>query len=298
MSDLKLGKRPPITKPALRLRSILSGVVPDHPLQVNHLSIGGWQVLGNDRYGDCVAVTWANVRRILTRLTGKEYYPNYGQVIEVYKTQNPGFPNDDDGMWIHILLDYLHEKGGPDGVKPVAFAKVDHHNPNEVEAAIAIFGYVWTGINVQSANMDDFNRGQPWDYHTNSPIDGGHSIIVGGYDSDHVGIDQTMVTWGTETGFTEAAWRELVDECWVVIWPENLGMAQFHEGIDKVKLSQAYFALTGNALDLPPADADPEDIELAQSLKPWAFSKNIWSRFTKSGKAATAARKWLAAKGF
>jgi hypothetical protein len=34
-----------------------------------------------------------------------------------------------------------------------------------------------------------------------------------------------------------------------------------------------------------------------QPLCDWAYSKSIWSRFTKSGKAATTSREWLQRKG-
>ncbi len=295
---LKFGKKPPLQKPALRLRSLLTGVVPDHPPAVDHLAIGGWQMLGNDRYGDCVAVTWANIRRLLSRLAGAEYYPDLEQVLELYKTQNPGFPNQDEGMYIHLVLDHLHKTGGPDGVKPIAFAKVDHTDEAEVEAAISIFGYLWTGFSVQDANMDvDWRNKQPFDYHPGSGWAGGHSVIVGGYDSDHVAADQTMATWARHTGFTENGWRNLVDEVWAVIWPENLGTTQFQEGIDYQKLAAAYLSLTGRELPpLPAPVTDPVDAALAPPLKAWAYSRGF-SKFTKAGKAAAASREWLQRKG-
>lgn len=295
---LKFGKKPPQNKPALKLRSILTGVVPDHPPAVDHLAIGGWRMLGNDRYGDCVAVTWANVRRLLSRLAGAEYYPDLEEVLTVYKTQNPGFPSQDDGMYIQELLEYLLHNGGPDLVKPIAFAKVDHTDEAEVEAAIAIFGYLWTGFSVQSLNMSSDFPNHPFDYRPNDQWVGGHSVIVGGYDSDHTGTDQTMATWARESGFTELGWQKLVDECWAVIFPENLGTTQFYQGIDRSKLAEAYLALTGRELPLPPdPNADPADVALAAPLRDWAYSKNIWSRFTKAGKAASASREWLKIKG-
>jgi hypothetical protein len=39
------------------------------------------------------------------------------------------------------------------------------------------------------------------------------------------------------------------------------------------------------------------DLMLAKPLRDWAYSKSIWSGFTKSGKAATASREWLQRKG-
>ena len=62
-------------------------------------------MLDNDQYGTCVAVTWANARRLVTTtLTPKGYYPGLDEVIALYKTQNPGFPAEDNG-WTSRRLD-------------------------------------------------------------------------------------------------------------------------------------------------------------------------------------------------
>lgn len=298
---LKFGKKPPQNKPALRLRSFLSGTLPEHPLEAHHLNIGGWQMLGNDRWGDCVAVTWADIRRIMTRLAGTEHYPTLDEVLAVYKTQNPGFPSQDDGMYIQELLGYLHKNAGPDGAKPIAFARVDQLDPEEVAAAIAIFGCLWVGFNVQEMHMSyDWPRGLPFDYHPGDEWIGGHSVIIGGYDSDRVGPGKEMKTWAKVTAFTDEGWANCVDEAWVVVWPENLGTSQFQVGIDRTALANAYQVLTGRELPLPPEPTpgvDAADQALAWPLKDWAYSRNVWSRFTKAGKAAAASREWLTRKG-
>jgi hypothetical protein len=255
----KLGKLPPKNAPALHLGAYLTGLVPEHPADANNFAVldGGWQMLGNDRWGDCVGVTWANIRRLMTNLAGAEHYPSLGDVIAVYKTQNPEFPSQDDGMDIQTLLEYLTKNGGPDGVKPVCFAKVDPRSTDEVKAAIAIFGYVWTGITVTAANMNQFAAGRPWDYNPESPNDGGHSIITGGYDGDGTGGDERFVTWGQETAFTDAFWSHQVDEAWVVIWPEHLGSRAFLAGVDQVALAADYTSLTGRPFPVQPT---PEPI--------------------------------------
>src|SRR6266566_4719035 len=119
MPDLKFGRRPPKNTPALKLKDILTGTIPAHPASEDYLSkLSGWRMLGNDQYGDCVAVTWANQRRLMTALLGgKESYPALADVEQVYKTQNPHFPSDDNGMDIQTCLEYLHATGGPDGAK-------------------------------------------------------------------------------------------------------------------------------------------------------------------------------------
>ena len=265
----KFGRKPPKNAPSLQLASFLSGVIPTHPPSEDYLSrLKNWQMLGNDQYGDCVAVTWANMRRLITaELTSNEYYPTMSQVISLYKTQNPNFPTQDDGMDIQTCLEYLHKTGGPDGVKIVAFARVNFSDLEEVRAALAIFGSLWLGINVQKANMNQFNQGQPWDYVSGSANDGGHSIIGGGYTSI-ASNDVRFITWAEETGFTDNFWNKQVEEAWAVIWPEQLGSVEFEQGIDMNQLAADYKQLTGSDLPIAPAPQPPSPTPLPPDPSP------------------------------
>lgn len=302
---LKLGKKPPLDKPALRLRSILSGTVPDHPPEAHHLNIAGWKMLGNDRWGDCVAVTYADLRRLMSRLVGAERYFTLDEVLAIYRTQNPDFDNgQDEGMYIHLLLDYLIKNGGTDGVFPIAFAKVDHKNLEEVEAAISIFGALWVGFTVQELHMShDWPNNLPFDYHPGDVDAGGHSVVFGGFDSDRVGPGKDLKTWGQVRTFTDRGFQECVDEAWAVIWPENLGTSQFQEGISRDKLAAAFHSLTGRVLPLPPVPIDPAtpadaaDVEYAVAVKEYLRSRSKWSIFTPAGKLVKASRVWLGRKG-
>jgi hypothetical protein len=273
MSALKYGRRPPKRAPMLKLGPLLTGIVPEHPVAADYLAEldGGWEMLGNDVAGDCVAVTWSNIRRLVTTiLGGRGYYPTQAQVWEIYRTQNPDFDPDgtadtngpgssaDSGMDIQTLLEYLTSTPGPDGVKAVAFAGVDPANPAEVKAAIAIFGYVWTGINVLSVNQQQFAENEPWDYDPSSPVEGGHSVVTGGYGTPGTGAlggDERFITWAQETSFTDTFWASEVEEAWVVLWPEVLGSKAFLEGISIVQLAADYKALTGKELPAIPAPA-------------------------------------------
>ncbi len=256
--------RPPKNAPALRLGSFLQRGAPAYPAAEDYLArLTGWQMLGNDVAGDCNAVTWANTRRLVTATLTTEYYPTQAQVWQFYQTQNPGFdPNgsqdtngpgsqDDQGMDIQTGLEYLHATGGPDGVQAVAFAKVDHTNMAEVKAALAIFGGLWLGIQVLDANQQQFAQGMAWTDVTGSPIDGGHAILGGGYEPD-----VRFITWAKETEFAPSFWNgavqgtPLVEEAWVVIWPEHLGTRGFEQGVDQDQLAADYLALTGDKLVL------------------------------------------------
>lgn len=253
----KYGRRPnDRTRPRIRLSRSLTGVVPGYPVVADYLNrLSAWQMLGNDTYGDCVAVTWANLRRLTTAWLSTENYPSLSQVMAVYATQNPN--GADNGMDIQTLLEYLVSTGGPDGVKAVGFASVDYTNPAEVKAAIAIFGAVWVGLDVLEANEQEFDARQPWDYVSGSPDVGGHSVLVGGYGtpgapvSPQLGGDEKFITWAQETSFTDAFWSKQVMECWVVIWPEHLGSAEFQAGVNLQQLSADYTEITGQPFPAP-----------------------------------------------
>jgi hypothetical protein len=258
----KYGRRPPKRARALQLGTFLTGIVPAHPAAADYLArLGrGWQMLGNDIAGDCVAVTWANFRRLLTALLGgHEVYPTQDQVWAIYKTQNPGFdPNGsadtngpgsshDQGMDIQTLLEYLVKHGGPDGVKALGFAQVNPTNTEEVKAGLAIFGGLWVGITVQESNQQQFAVGKPWDYSRTSPDEGGHSVLGGGYGAGGAGPlsgDEKFITWADETSFTDAFWSHKVDEVYAVIWPEHLKDDAFLAGVDMHAFAAAYTVIT------------------------------------------------------
>lgn len=307
---LKYGRRAPKNAPALKFSRFFTGAIPAHPVAADYLArLAAWQMLANDIAGDCVAVTWANVRRLVSFIAGAENYPVLDQVWQVYKTQNPHFdPNGtadtngpgssaDGGMDIQTLLEHLHKVGGPDGKKVLAFAKVDPSSPDEVKAAISIFGFVWTGLIVQQANEQEFADGKPWNYHRSSPDAGGHSVITGGYGaagSGALGGDERFITWAQETSFTDLYWSRKVEEAWVVIFEEHLKHPAFQEGVDLAALAADYEALTGKPFPAvvppqptpsptpPPSPTpspapavDPRLVQAHQLMDEWAHDNGV-----------------------
>lgn len=273
----KYGRKPPKNHPAIQLSGLLTGTVPSHPAAADYLAgLSGWQMLGNDQYGDCVAVTWSNMRRLVTASLTIEHYPSLAQVIALYKTQNPGFPTQDDGMDIQTCLEQLVKRGGPDGVKALGFARVDHTNVAEVKAAIAIFGSVWVGTTVLDVNEDEFSAGEPWDYSSGGMNVGGHSVLTGGYGpagTGALGGDERFITWAEETSFTDSFWLHEVEEAWVVIWPEHMGSREFLAGVSMQQFAADYTAITGKPFPAPvnpPIIITDSDSALWATAGPWA----------------------------
>lgn len=221
-------------------------------------------MLGNDKYGDCNAVTWANQRRLVSASLGtKENYPDEAQVIKFYKTQNPNFDpkgsketngpgsKADGGMYLQQGLNHLRKNGGPDGCKPIAFAKVDVANIEEIHEAISIFGSLWIGLEVFANIFGEFRRRQPFTIPSNPterPI-GGHAVLIGGYIPN-----MKCVTWGDVNEFDNTYWTSRrVNEAWVVIWPEHVGTRSFMLGVNLGQLVQEMKDLTGADITLPSA---------------------------------------------
>ncbi len=108
------------------------------------------------------------------------------------------------------------------------------------------------------------------------------SGIAGGHEYTAIGNDVAnrriwyRNSWGSGWGVNGEFWMS-----WDTV--DRL----LHEDGDVV-------ALVPNDMPVPEPDWD---LMLAKPLREWAFSKNVWSRFTKAGRAATAGREWLTRKG-
>ena len=220
-----------------------------------------WLMLGNDKINNCNAVAWANQRRIVSsKLGSKELYPDLNQVLEFYKTQNSDFDPEsekfgpgsraDGGMSIQEGLNTLVKDVGPDGTKALAFAKVDVNSVQDVQAALATFGSLWLGIKVLDNNILEFKDGKPWTVSGDTSKFGGHAVLAGGFNPD-----VQFVTWGQTASFSQGYWttKDMIDEAWVVIWPEHVGTRRFMVGVDFQQLAKEFHELTGRTLDFPVA---------------------------------------------
>jgi hypothetical protein len=316
MSDLRYGRKPPKNAPAIKFGDILKAGVPAHPSSVDYLSkITSWNMLGNNKYGDCVSVAIANTRKVITAALGDApYEPTLDHVLSFYKTENPNFPNQDDGMDEQTALEEMVKNGDKyfDGVKLLAFAKVNVSNPQELDAAVDIFGPNLLGIMVTYANEDQFAAGQPWDYDAMSSTAGGHATVEGGYDeSKKTG---KMETWAKVVNYTDKFRQYQLEEFWIMIWPEHLGTKAFQEGVDQAALAAAYTSLTGRPFPVTPAPSPaptptpvppqptptPVDVdhEMADAQIAWEAHEDNMKSMRACDKTLEAAnRKWRLQKG-
>lgn len=317
------GRRSPKNAPALQFSSFRCRGALIPPLAISEdvlAELHDWEMLGNDEFGVCVAVTWANERHAVSTLLGSApSYPSLEEVFALYRTQNPSFvpdpqdPVQDEGMDIQTCLESLVAHGGPDGVKPVCFARLNEKDPEELEQALFTFGAIWLGVDLTNTNMAEFDSGWPWDHTPKSKPIGGHSIMAGGYDSRSPSDEVRVITWGKETGATDAFLRTQIEEAWVVIWPEHLGTKQFQASVDFSSLAAEYAALTGHRIPAvppappapspaPPAPPAPIDARAMAALRECLATGDVaaWIEARHTGKnreAATAFKKLFEAVG-
>lgn len=277
----RLGLRPSDPeRPVLKLSRILSAEPPTHPLSCDHFSqVNDWGLFANDRYSDCGPASVANSRKLVTRaLTGVEHSPTLDDVFALYRASgNPDFDPDtgagDNGVDMATMLSAVRHVG-IGGVRSLAEAKVDVTDLNEVRAALAIFGFLLLGVDLEVAQETQTDT-RLWDYRR-TPDWGGHAVLAGAYTSQPSGADVKVVTWAEVVGLTDVFWRRQVSEAWVCIWPEAVGSAQFQQGIDTAALNADYEALTGAPGPFPTTPPQPHPVPAVSPDEAFARQLHSW----------------------
>lgn len=191
-----------------------------------------WLMLGNDVYGDCVFAAIAHAIMAVGAALKHPFKFTRSAVVAGYLAWNKG---QDNGVDIDQFLEAWQATsageapfgaGGP-------FVKIDPQNIAQVKSAIATFGWVLFGVNLQQAQENQFNQGQIWEYVPGSPVVGGHGIFAGGYDRWNVG--PYVVSWGK--GF-RASWgfiTNCADEAYTGILPPHVAAGTANELLAYVK---------------------------------------------------------------
>jgi len=211
-------------------------------------------MLGNDNWGDCVEAANGHIVEQQTYLgQGTEYTVSTTDVLSSYSRitgfkPNAGPPGNnptDQGTMIQDGLNDLR-KTGFGSHKITAFAQLDPSNLDDVKLAVSQFGAVNIGMAFPASAMNQFNSDQPWDYVSGSSIEGGHCVVVVGYDSEYLYV----YTWGAVQRMTHPFWNNYVagngGEAWAVISQDwvNAATGKDVEGVDLYTLGVQYAALT------------------------------------------------------
>jgi hypothetical protein len=213
----KLGKLAPKRPEGLHMFAYYqTSPLPAAPESVAVPAVENWQMLGNDQYGDC---TFAGIVHAMMATAAAEQetetFPTADEVVNAYLTYTNG---QDAGAVEADLLAYW-KNTGIFGKNIPAYAPTDHADFDELKSVIATFGLAYIGIQVPTLAQQQFAEGQPWALsHTpaDNQIEGGHCIILVGYDNDYV----ECITWGKVQEITWEWLRAYIEESWAIITPE------------------------------------------------------------------------------
>ena len=237
----KLGKREPSCRQSVSFGDFLT-VIPTHPL-VDFAPNYTYPMDGNDTVGDCVVAGFDHARQTITGLlTGTQQNFTQQQIWDLYKTQNPNFPTEDNGMDIQTFLEYLVANK-----YILGFALVDYTNKELLRSAIYLGLAIMTGVQLRQAQMTQFETGM-WDY-VNSPIEGGHCVPANGYNNSPDILD--FVSWGKLIGGTQNFVTNQMDEAWFILTQEHVDHPDFRNHFDLAGFSQAVAEITNNKVIIP-----------------------------------------------
>lgn len=197
-----------------------------------------WGSDGNDRYGDCGVAGFAHGTMADVAVLSLKGYrtPDYvqataDQCVSYYLSYTDGA---DNGVVLSQFLAHVKNQGnGFYGQTVKAYAPVSIQDIPTLQFTIDAFGFAYTGIVVTQAMEQAFENGQPWTMETlNSPVAGGHCIILAGYDSQYL----YGITWGSIVRIAYPAWHGMADEAWAVIMRSQMDAGNDGRGINVTAL--------------------------------------------------------------
>jgi len=213
----KLGKLDPRRPAGLHQLAYYQGnPLPVAPDTVPVPTVDNWGMLGNDTHGDCTFAGIVHARMAHAAVLGiTETFPSDTDVVNTYLSYTGGA---DQGAVEADLLKFW-QNNDLFGSKLTAFAPTDHADLDELRSVIASYGLAYIGVQLPVTFSDQFRNNQPWDL-TGTPadnqIEGGHCIILVGYDKDHV----QCITWGKVQQITWRWLQSYMEESWALITPE------------------------------------------------------------------------------
>lgn len=252
----KLDPHPEETHPRVKLVNHLTLPPSDVPAVIDwHSKVPSYPMLLNDRLGDCTSAGWWHLVQTWTAYAGSEFVPTDQNALDLYElfgynpanTQPDGSNPSDQGAVEQDVLGRLAQ-APVDGHGCVAFAQVDHTSADEMKAALAVFGGLYVGIQCPQSMQQQFGAGDVIDYVPGSPVEGGHCIVIVGWDADYIYV----VTWGEVARMTWNFWAHYGDEAWVVVTKDFIeanGMSP--TGLSLATMLTDFHQITGSPVPSP-----------------------------------------------
>lgn len=235
---MKLGKKPArLGSIRFRLTDYVDlSKLPTPPADFGHGdSLSDWSMFANDTVGDCVFAGAAHETMLWRKQGGIYFKFTDSNVLSDYSAltgYNPADPNTDQGTDMQQAAEYRRTVGIVDALgwrhRIVAYLALQVGNLAELYVATYLFDAVGFGFRFPASAMDQFDKGQPWDVVTGSPIEGGHYVPVVGRRNGLI----DLITWGKLQTMTERFAANYCDEVVAYLTVENLRSGKTPEGFD------------------------------------------------------------------
>jgi hypothetical protein len=248
MSDLRLGKLAAKRPYGLKdLATYANGPLPPPPPSVEVPYVPNWQMFANGPdpsctvpgapFGDCVIAGAAHVIIASNvEVQREDAVPSSNAVAEQYLAITGG---QDTGCNESDVLSQWRNQGLFGGNRISAYCPVETDQLGHVHSAVSMYGMCFLGVQVPESAQEQFSDGQPWTVVPNSPIMGGHCIVIVGYDSNYL----YAVTWGGIAPLSYPWFSRFCDEAWCLITeevaeagdgPSGLNLAALQKDLDAI----------------------------------------------------------------
>ena len=182
-------------------------------------AVKDWPMLGNNRFGDCAFAGAAHIEQQFAGANGKSFVPAEADVLNDYSAVtgfDPDKPYTDRGTFLLDALNYWRKTGVCGGRKIDAYVMAKHDDPDQIRAAIYLFGAAYVGVQLPMSAFDQ----KVWDIQgsmfnpDNKPGSaGGHCVCLVGYDAD----GPICITWGQVKRMTWRWWLQYADEAYACV---------------------------------------------------------------------------------
>ena len=254
MTKFKLGKSAKkVDSRTLQFAKYVKGININVPATIDYtVGIIDWKMMLNNSIGDCTCAAIGHLIEAWTK-AGKIVPDNL--ILAFYSAisgYDPVTGNNDNGA---AILDVLNkwQKDGLDDDKIGAYAEININDLNEVKTALYLFNGIDIGIQCPDSAQTQFENGQVWTVVPGAQVEGGHSIILVGFD----GQNWLAVTWGALVKIDPAFLTTYMDEAYVTIDNDYLTGGKTLEGFDINSLIADLKAISDGTYNIDPNIVNP-----------------------------------------
>jgi len=227
---MKLGKLPARQDPRTLRLAKYQTTLPTIP-KAAHWGHGlPFEMLGNDRYGDCVEAAYGHMLQIWIDRAGGSFIPDSTNVLGAYTALtgfNPNVPGTDRGTDMLAAANYWRNTG-MNGYEIDAFLALNPQRQDEIRSSVAFYGGANIGLQLPLTAQDQSSPTGVWSVTSGTGSVagswGGHCVPVCGYDAQSLWV----VTWGYIQKMTWEFYSTYCDEAFVFLaheWIEHTGMS-------------------------------------------------------------------------